>query len=79
MVHGSYMIRIKRSALRKLFCNCFVLCFFQFIDIIESHARTVDITTHSFYSMLFTCSEETTEKVTTKSYHNSQSELRRVS
>ena len=27
MVHGSYMIRIKRSALRKLFCNCFVLFF----------------------------------------------------
>lgn len=29
MVHGSYMIRIKCSALRKLFCNCFVLCFFS--------------------------------------------------
>lgn len=27
--------------------------FFQFEDIVESHARTVDITTHNYYDMLY--------------------------
>ena len=74
MVHGSYMIRIKRSALR----NFSVTVLFCVFLVYRHHRVSCPYSGHN-YSQLLTCSEETTEKVTTKSYHNSQSELRRVS
>lgn len=33
MVHGSYMIRIKRSALRKLVCNSVTVLFCVFFSL----------------------------------------------